>query len=45
VAACGDDEIQWQTPTWNTDARRFYERLGARPAEKIRYTLPAGTAH
>lgn len=40
AAAAGDDEIQWQTPVWNTDAQRFYERLGARPAEKIRYTLP-----
>ncbi|MEU7820764.1 GNAT family N-acetyltransferase [Catellatospora sp. NPDC049133] len=39
VEAAQGDEIQWQTPVWNTDARRFYERLGARPAEKIRYTL------
>ncbi len=46
VAACGDDEIQWQTPAWNTDAQRFYQRLGARPAEKVRYTLnPSGPVH
>ncbi|WP_412544018.1 GNAT family N-acetyltransferase [Longispora sp. K20-0274] len=41
VVARADGEVQWQTPEWNTDARRFYERLGARPAPKIRYTLPA----
>lgn len=36
----GLTEIQWQTPTWNEDAVRFYERLGARAKEKLRYTLP-----
>lgn len=39
VAAAGGGELQWQTPEWNTGAQRFYERLGARPATKIRYTL------
>ncbi|GAB2512949.1 GNAT family N-acetyltransferase [Nocardiopsis aegyptia] len=36
----GLDEVQWQTPVWNTDAARFYDRLGARGKEKLRYTLP-----
>ncbi|GAA1359564.1 GNAT family N-acetyltransferase [Catellatospora chokoriensis] len=40
IAEAGDDEIQWQTPVWNTDAQRFYERFGAHPAPKVRYTLP-----
>ncbi len=22
-------QVQWQTPPWNTDAIRFYDRLGA----------------
>ncbi len=32
--------MQWQTPRWNQLAARFYERLGAAGAEKIRYSLP-----
>ncbi|WAZ26108.1 GNAT family N-acetyltransferase [Streptomyces cinnabarinus] len=32
--------VQWQTPPWNTDAIRFYDRLGARAKEKRRYFLP-----
>ncbi|MGY0233788.1 N-acetyltransferase family protein [Longispora urticae] len=40
VAALADGELQWQTPEWNTDAQRFYARLGARSAPKVRYTLP-----
>ncbi|MGW0601910.1 N-acetyltransferase family protein [Streptomyces sp. NPDC002776] len=35
----GLDRIQWQTPSWNTDAIRFYDRLGARATEKLRYSL------
>jgi len=35
----GVRQIQWQTPSWNTDAIRFYDRSGARGAHKIRYTL------
>jgi len=35
----GLDEVQWQTPTWNDGAIRFYDRLGARAKEKVRYTL------
>ncbi|MFH9724125.1 GNAT family N-acetyltransferase [Streptomyces sp. NPDC017254] len=33
-------EIQWQTPEWNEDAIRFYDRLGATSKEKRRYSLP-----
>ncbi len=35
----GIDEIQWQTPHWNRDAARFYRRLGAAEAAKLRYRL------
>ena len=35
--------VQWQTPTWNRDAVRFYERLGASAAEKLRFTLRRDT--
>ncbi|MEU5218948.1 GNAT family N-acetyltransferase [Streptomyces sp. NPDC020807] len=35
----GLTEIQWQTPTWNEGAIRFYDRLGATSKEKRRYTL------
>ena len=31
-------EMQWQTPTWNQDACRFYKRLGASAATKERFT-------
>lgn len=37
----GLPEIQWQTPTWNDGAIRFYDRLGATSKEKRRYALPA----
>ncbi|GAA3476952.1 GNAT family N-acetyltransferase [Streptomyces yanii] len=36
----GLTEVQWQTPAWNEGAIRFYDRLGGRAKEKIRYTLP-----
>ncbi|MGW8766758.1 N-acetyltransferase family protein [Streptomyces sp. NPDC055815] len=36
----GLPELQWQTPAWNEDAIRFYDRLGATSKEKRRYTLP-----
>ncbi|MFD7714069.1 GNAT family N-acetyltransferase [Streptomyces sp. NPDC059785] len=39
----GLDRVQWQTPVWNTDAIRFYDRLGAEVKEKVRFTLPADT--
>ncbi len=31
-------EIQWQTPDWNEDAIRFYQRLGARNSAKRRFS-------
>ncbi|MDG4865839.1 GNAT family N-acetyltransferase, partial [Streptomyces sp. T-3] len=37
--ALGLDEVQWQTPVWNEGAIRFYERLGAKGKEKLRYAL------
>ncbi|MFF5785060.1 GNAT family N-acetyltransferase [Streptomyces sp. NPDC012693] len=37
--ALGIDEVQWQTPAWNENAIRFYDRLGATSREKRRYTL------
>ncbi|MFI8960886.1 GNAT family N-acetyltransferase [Streptomyces sp. NPDC053493] len=42
--ALGLPEIQWQTPTWNEGAIRFYDRLGATSKEKRRYSLPVGSA-
>jgi GNAT superfamily N-acetyltransferase len=33
----GCDFIEWQTPSWNTDAIRFYDRAGAVGALKMRY--------
>ncbi|MFF6904154.1 GNAT family N-acetyltransferase [Streptomyces hydrogenans] len=36
----GLGQVQWQTPPWNTDAIRFYDRLGAQAKEKRRYSLP-----
>ncbi|MEU4270300.1 GNAT family N-acetyltransferase [Streptomyces sp. NPDC026092] len=36
----GLTEIQWQTPTWNEGAIRFYDRLGATSKQKLRYALP-----
>jgi len=38
--ALGLTEVQWQTPTWNDGAMRFYDRLGARARQKVRYSLP-----
>ncbi|GLW93408.1 GNAT family N-acetyltransferase [Actinokineospora globicatena] len=31
-------QVQWQTPTWNEGAIRFYRRLGATAVEKVRFT-------
>jgi GNAT superfamily N-acetyltransferase len=36
----GLNQVQWQTPPWNKDAIRFYDRLGAEAKEKQRYHLP-----
>ncbi|MFI9047327.1 GNAT family N-acetyltransferase [Streptomyces sp. NPDC053427] len=38
----GLGQVQWQTPPWNTDAIRFYDRLGAQAKEKLRYHLSVG---
>jgi GNAT superfamily N-acetyltransferase len=40
----GLSEVQWQTPDWNTDAIRFYERLGATATNKTRFKLAVGLA-
>lgn len=37
--ALGCEQLQWQTPVWNADAIRFYDRLGATRLEKQRFTL------
>jgi RimJ/RimL family protein N-acetyltransferase len=29
--------VQWQTPTWNEPAIRFYQRLGAKSKQKVRF--------
>ena len=42
AAAEGLAEVQWQTPAWNLDAVRFYERLGAVGSDKKRFSLPCG---
>ena len=46
VAACarkaGCAQLQWQTPVWNADAIRFYDRMGATRLEKQRYSLILG---
>ncbi len=30
-------QIQWQTPSWNTDAARFYQRESAIASSKLRF--------
>jgi GNAT superfamily N-acetyltransferase len=35
----GYARIEWQTPTWNADASRFYRRAGAIGAGKERFRL------
>jgi GNAT superfamily N-acetyltransferase len=37
--ANGVCEMQWQTPSWNEKASRFYRREGATGLSKIRFTL------
>lgn len=36
----GVSEIQWQTPAWNTDACRFYRRIGGTDLPKVRFNMP-----
>lgn len=38
--SCGCAAMQWQTPAWNDDAARFYQRQGAIEKAKRRYGLP-----
>lgn len=38
----GITPLEWQTPTWNQDAIRFYERMGGKHAVKARFTLEWG---
>lgn len=38
-ADTGCQQVQWQTPNWNADAIRFYERAGATGTNKQRFTL------
>lgn len=38
-ADTGCHHVQWQTPDWNADAIRFYERAGATSTSKLRFTL------
>ncbi|MEV5315481.1 GNAT family N-acetyltransferase [Streptomyces sp. NPDC052610] len=40
--ALGLTEVQWQTPVWNDGAIRFYDRLGARARDKVRFSLLVG---
>lgn len=35
----GCQQVQWQTPDWNVQAIRFYERAGATSTSKQRFTL------
>ena len=42
--ALGCATVEWQTPAWNADAARFYERLGAEATEKLRFAwTPPGS--
>lgn len=36
---CGITCLEWQTPSWNADAIRFYERLGGNYVLKARFCL------
>lgn len=40
----GCSAVQWQTPSWNDGAARFYRRLGASESAKLRYVLPLSGA-
>jgi GNAT superfamily N-acetyltransferase len=40
----GIGEIQWQTPDWNSDAIRFYHRLGAHAVTKLRFRMTLNDA-
>ncbi|GJE17732.1 GNAT family N-acetyltransferase [Methylobacterium marchantiae] len=34
------DRLEWQTPVWNSDAIRFYLRIGAIGVTKERFAIP-----
>ena len=40
AAAAGAPRLEWQTPDWNADAIRFYEREGAVGLAKMRFSRP-----
>ncbi|MCM2473985.1 GNAT family N-acetyltransferase [Rhizobium sp. CG5] len=40
ACATGADRLEWQTPQWNRDAIRFYERQGGVWEPKARFRLP-----
>ena len=42
AAALGCATVEWQTPSWNSDAARFYQRLGAEATEKLRFAWSPG---
>jgi GNAT superfamily N-acetyltransferase len=42
---CQYAQVQWQTPQWNADARRFYQRLGAMEKTKSRFFLNVGSVN
>lgn len=37
AARLGCEYVEWQTPSWNAAAIRFYDRLGAIGSPKVRY--------
>jgi GNAT superfamily N-acetyltransferase len=39
AVAAGVSNLQWQTPSWNADAQRFYARVGAVGSDKVRYRV------
>lgn len=40
ASAAGCRRLEWQTPQWNENAIRFYEREGAASELKARFKLP-----
>jgi GNAT superfamily N-acetyltransferase len=40
----GHAEVQWQTPSWNANACRFYRRHGGVAQEKLRFVLGIASA-
>lgn len=44
AAGLGITHLEWQTPSWNLPAVRFYERLGAMAVPKVRFAWNPGHA-